>query len=55
MIIGGLVAIPALNGHEAQASLPKDIKYKVTDFLKKLIDRLTNRDGSGGGGGCAIC
>jgi hypothetical protein len=59
MIIGGLVAVPAfISGHEAQAAFPKDIKSKVTDFLKKLRDRLTNRGGGSGGtggGGCQVC
>lgn len=53
LVIGGLAIVPAMD-HQAQAIVsPKDIKSKVTDFLKKLKDRLTH--GSGGGGGCLTC
>jgi hypothetical protein len=51
LVIGGLAIVPALNGHEIQTTLPKDIKTKVTDFLKKLKDRLNRGSGYVGGEG----
>jgi hypothetical protein len=49
LVLGGLAI-----DHQAQAIVSsKDIKSKITDFLKKLKDRLTF--GSGGGSECDIC
>ena len=43
MIIGGIMVIPIINGHQTQASFPKDKIIKVNINIKGFLKKMTKK------------